>query len=88
MEQSAQERVKSILKNIRIIREQKEYSQGYLAAKLGISQNAYSKMELGHTLLTVERLFLIAMVLETDITKLYQQGILENYDGGNLEESA
>jgi transcriptional regulator with XRE-family HTH domain len=88
MEHSAQERVKSILKNIRIIREQKEYSQGYLAAKLGISQNAYSKMELGHTLLTVERLFLIAMVLETDITKLYQQGILENYDGCNLEESA
>lgn len=88
MQHSAQEHVKSILKNIRIIREQKEYSQGYLAAKLGISQNAYSKMELGHTLLTVERLFLIAMVLETDITKLYQQGILENYDGDNLDKSA
>lgn len=64
-----------ITTNIRIIREQKQYAQGYLAAKLGISQNAYSKIELGHTALTVERLLLIAMILETDITNLYKQDI-------------
>ena len=71
-------RVKLIIKYIRIIREQKAYSQGFLAAKLGVSQNAYSKVGLGQGILTIERFFQIAMILETDITKLCQQGMLKN----------
>jgi transcriptional regulator with XRE-family HTH domain len=59
-------RVKNVSANIRRIREKRNYTQEYLAAKLRISQNAYSKIELGYTKITVERLFAIAHVLEVD----------------------
>jgi transcriptional regulator with XRE-family HTH domain len=66
MEKLLQTRVKTVATNIRRIREFKDYTQDYLAIKLGISQNAYSKIELGYTKITVERLFQIAEILETD----------------------
>ena len=59
-------KVTQVAVNIRKIREYRNYTQEYLAAKLHISQNAYSKIELGHTRITVERLFHIAVILETD----------------------
>ncbi|MGY3054553.1 transcriptional regulator with XRE-family HTH domain [Pedobacter sp. UYEF25] len=55
--------VKDVASNIRKIREYKGYTQDYLAAKLKISQNAYSKLELGYSKLTVDRLFKIANIL-------------------------
>jgi len=59
-------RVKKVATNIRKIREYRNYTQEYLAAKLKISQNAYSKIELGYTKITVDRLFRIADILEVD----------------------
>jgi len=59
-------KIKSVAANIRKIREHRNYTQEYLAAKLTISQNAYSKIELGYTKITVERLFQIAIILEVD----------------------
>ncbi|MBB6499773.1 helix-turn-helix domain-containing protein [Pedobacter cryoconitis] len=56
--------------NIRKIREFRNYTQDYLAAKLSISQNAYSKIELGYSKLTVERLFQIAVILEVKVIQL------------------
>ncbi|MBB5396421.1 helix-turn-helix domain-containing protein [Mucilaginibacter sp. AK015] len=64
------QRAKAVATNIRNKREKLNYTQEYLAAKLGISQNAYSKIELGYTKITVERLFQIADILETDMTEL------------------
>ncbi len=52
--------------NIREFRIAKSYTQDYLAAKLNISQNAYSKIELGYSKLTIGRLFKIAEILEID----------------------
>lgn len=63
-------KIKSIAANIRHKREYRNYTQEYLAAKLDISQNAYSKIELGYTKITVERLFQIADVLEYDVADL------------------
>lgn len=60
-------KIKAISATIRKKREQRNYTQEYLALKLNISQNAYSKIELGYTKITVERLFQIAAVLEYDI---------------------
>ena len=57
-------KVKAVTTNIRNKREGLNYTQEYLAAKLKISQNAYSKIELGYTKITVERLFQIADILE------------------------
>lgn len=63
-------KTKNVAGNIRKIREYRDYTQDYLAAKLKISQNAYSKIELGYSKLTVERLFQIASILDTDVTQL------------------
>ena len=63
-------KIKAIAANIRSKREYRNYTQEYLAAKLNISQNAYSKIELGYTKITVERLFQIASILEFDVSEL------------------
>ncbi len=63
-------KIKAIAANIRHKREYRNYTQEYLALKLNISQNAYSKIELGYTKITVERLFQIADILEFDIAEL------------------
>jgi len=67
-------KIKAIAANIRHKREQKNYTQEYLALKLNISQNAYSKIELGYTKITVERLFQIAGILELNIMELIVPG--------------
>ncbi|WP_316802283.1 helix-turn-helix domain-containing protein [Pedobacter nototheniae] len=60
-------KTKNVAANIRKIREYRDYTQDYLAAKLKISQNAYSKIELGYSKLTVERLFQITEILDVEI---------------------
>jgi DNA-binding XRE family transcriptional regulator len=59
-----------IAENIKAARIYRNYSQDYLAFKLNISQNSYSKVECGYTKLTVERLDIIARVLEVDPVSL------------------
>jgi len=63
-------KTKNVAGNIRKIREYRDYTQDYLAAKLKISQNAYSKIELGYSKLTIDRLFQIAIILEVEVTHL------------------
>ena len=59
-------KVKNVAGNIRKVRAYRDYTQDYLAAKLNISQNAYSKIELGYSKITIDRLFEIAQILEID----------------------
>ncbi|WP_316796028.1 helix-turn-helix transcriptional regulator [Pedobacter agri] len=63
-------KTKNVAGNIRKIREYRDYTQDYLAAKLKISQNAYSKIELGYSKLTIDRLFQISTILEVEVTHL------------------
>ena len=62
--------VRAVASNIRKVREYRNYTQDYLAAKLEISQNAYSKIELGYSKITLDRLFHIALILEVEVTQL------------------
>lgn len=64
--------------NIRRVREFRNYTQDYVARKIGISQNAYSKLELGLHKLSLDRLFQIAEVLEVDCAALLQ------YENGGI----
>ncbi|QKJ31857.1 helix-turn-helix transcriptional regulator [Mucilaginibacter mali] len=64
MKDMLENKIRAVATNIRKIRESKDFTQDYLAVKLAISQNAYSKIELGYTKITVERLFQIAQILE------------------------
>lgn len=53
---------------IKHYREMKNYSQKYVAGKMGISQNAYSKIENNITQLTVHHLKELSKILEVPIT--------------------
>jgi transcriptional regulator with XRE-family HTH domain len=64
------QRLMDVANNIRNTRINRNYTQDYLAAKLKISQNAYSKIELGRTKVTVEKLLVIADVLNADACDL------------------
>lgn len=59
-----------IEKEIRFRRLQKGYSQCYMSYCLHISQNAYSKIELGQTDLTLSRLVQISKILEIPLLTL------------------
>ena len=61
------------IKNARLFR---NYSQDYLAGKLNISQNAYSKLELGYIRVKLESLVIIADVLEVSINSLIDPPVL------------
>ena len=56
--------------NIKRIREQKGYSQEFMATKLNISQASYARLESEETKLSIDRLQKIADILETDILTL------------------
>lgn len=62
--------MKEVASSIRKVREYRNYTQDYLAAKLEISQNAYSKIELGYSKITLDRLFHIALILEVQVMEL------------------
>jgi len=70
MKEKLKQEMKEVASNIRKVREFRNYTQDYLAAKLEISQNAYSKIELGYSKITLDRLFHIALILEVQVTEL------------------
>ncbi len=55
---------------IRKFREYRNYSQDYVAKKMGISQNAYSKIENNITQLTVNHVKIISKVLDVPLMDL------------------
>lgn len=69
---------KEIGARIKRLREDRNYSQDYLAQKLGITQKAYSKIETNQTRLSVDNLLRISEVLETSINKIL------DIDGGTV----
>jgi transcriptional regulator with XRE-family HTH domain len=70
MKATCDAKTKEVAANIRKVREFRNYTQDYLAAKLNISQNAYSKIELGYSNITLNRLINIAEVLQFEVTDL------------------
>lgn len=62
--------IKKIGERVKNVREQRNYSQQYVATKLGVSQKAYSKIETGETKLSVENLMKLSEILDTTINDL------------------
>ena len=60
-------KIMMVAEKIRSRREYMNYTQQYVAGKLRITQNAYSKIECGRISINVQRLFEIAAALETDV---------------------
>jgi transcriptional regulator with XRE-family HTH domain len=77
--------MEKVIDKIKSIRSTKGYSHEYMAYSLDLSPSAYTKIERMDTKLTVERLYKIADILETNIgefidqpNKTYNQTISEN----------
>lgn len=68
------QQIRVITNNIRKQREKLSYSQEYMAMKMEISQNCYSKIELGNSKLTVERLLAICKILDLEATSVLSNG--------------
>jgi transcriptional regulator with XRE-family HTH domain len=64
---------KIIAKHMRDARLSRNYSQEYMAAKMAISQNAYSKMEMGYTEITLKRFLMMAKLLDYDVIELLNE---------------
>ncbi|MES2828981.1 MAG: helix-turn-helix transcriptional regulator [Bacteroidota bacterium] len=62
----------ALMVRIKKVRKRKGYSQFQLAQKLDLSQNAYSKLELGRSNLSLDKLFDIAEILETEVTHFFK----------------
>src|ERR1700759_2615649 len=58
---------------LRLLREFRNYSQEYIAEKLGITQNAYSRIENNQTKITAERLGKLAVILNISPTELLSE---------------
>lgn len=58
---------------IRMVREIRGFSQGYIAEKLGMAQNTYSKIETNQTKLSTEVLQKIATILEVSPMDIISQ---------------
>jgi len=56
--------------NIRAVRENRGYTQEYMAGMLDICQSTYANLESGKTTLSISRLLRIAEILETDFAEL------------------
>ena len=63
--------VEEIRERIKTVRIEKGYSQDYMADMLNISQNAYHKLEKGHTRIHLEKFIDIAKVLEVEVSDLF-----------------
>ena len=60
----------AIAKNIRKHRELKGFSQEYMAHQLNVNQSTYAKMENSSTKITIDKLFSVAKLLETDVSEI------------------
>lgn len=67
---TSQQLVNDIRERIKKIRIEKGYSQEYMADQLSISQNAYHKLERGHTRINLQKFFDIAFILEIEVSEL------------------
>jgi transcriptional regulator with XRE-family HTH domain len=70
---------------IRCLRESKKWNQEELAAKMGITQNTYSRIESGQSRLTIERLHQLANIFEVTADYLInnQAPITKNNNDSN-----
>lgn len=73
---------------IRKLRDSLGYSQEFVAAKMGIAQNTYSKIESGQSPLTVERAKKLAELFDVEFDFFYSDtdsGVVNNNHGNDYK---
>jgi transcriptional regulator with XRE-family HTH domain len=66
--------VENVIKKITAMRSKKGFTYENMANALSISPASYRKLEIGETNLTLDRLFKLAVILETPISDLLEIG--------------
>lgn len=78
----------NIYNRVKLIREDKKYSQEYIAHELGLSQSQYSRRENGEIKFVPQEIRRLAKLLETSVSDLFGEDttIFNNHDqkGGNF----
>ena len=77
----------NISSNIKRIREQRGYTQEYMADVLEISQATYARIESQQIKLNLDRLQKVANILETDISTLLDSSKIKIQNQANNEEA-
>jgi len=67
-----------IARNIRQIRELKNFTQEYMAIELGMTQPAYAQIESGNVVLKIDRLQEIANILQVELSALLNSNTIFN----------
>jgi transcriptional regulator with XRE-family HTH domain len=65
--------MKKYAARLRKIRISHEYSQEYVALKLGMSNSAYSKLEQGRTEMTLSRLVQMSEILQFNLSQFFDE---------------
>lgn len=77
-----------LYEKVKQLREEKKFSQDYMAHELGLSQSQYSRRENGQIRFMAEEVSQLAELLETTVSELYGEEtiIFNNHDqkGGNF----
>ncbi len=79
-----------VITNIKTIRETKNYSEEYMADKMGISQSTYNRKENGEGDFTLTELIKMADVLEVSVSKIIDMDlarVINQYHNHNQEQS-
>ena len=63
---------KAVLNKLISIRKEKGITQFQVGERLGLSDNAYSKLENGHTKLDIERFLFILKILNTNLKDFFE----------------
>lgn len=78
MKQKEKHTMSVIARNIKQIRELKDFTQEYMSRELGLSQPAYAKIEQGLIILKIDRLLQIADILDVNISILLNSSNIFN----------
>ena len=76
---------KGVCIKIKQIRLEKNFSQDYMAIRLGLSQSQYAKVENGVQELTLIRLIQISEILDINPTQLFEELVYDYYIKGDLQ---
>lgn len=68
--------VDHVLFNIRVIRENRNYTLAYVSKKMGLNEAVYDLIEQGVIKITLEQLYKLIYVLDTDADSIFQRNTM------------
>jgi transcriptional regulator with XRE-family HTH domain len=77
-----------VITNIKTIRETKNYSEEYMADKMGISQSTYNRKENGEGDFTLTELIKMADVLEVSVSKIIDMDLAKVINQYHIQDQS